>query len=242
METEMGIVLYHSPRSSASRRVRLCLEEKGVAYEGHVIDLSAQEQHSEAYLKINPLGVVPCMLHDGRPLHESSVMCEYIDAVFPAPPLRPDDPYDLAVMRNWIRYVDGLITNLIRFNWRHGMAAKAAKMSEAEFEAMLKNVPSEERKEAWRRAARNPYTETELDEARDNLLAMLDRMEGMIAGDGLIGGRYGLADIATAPFVRRIEEEIAPDALSSRPNCAGWWAALTARPAYARAGFDPFVG
>jgi glutathione S-transferase len=145
-------------------------------------------------------------------------------------------------MRNWIRYVDGLITNLIRFNWRHGMAAKAAKMSEAEFEAMLKNVPSEERKEAWRRAARNPYTETELDEARDNLLAMLDRMEGMIAGDGLIGGRYGLADIATAPFVRRIEEEIAPDALSSRPNCAGWWAALTARPAYARAGFDPFVG
>ena len=238
-----GIVLYHSPKSSASRRVRLCLEEKGLAYDARVIDLSRQEQHSEAYLKINPMGVVPCMIHDGRPLHESGTMCEYLDAVFPDPPLRPRDAYDLALMRNWIRYVDGLIGNLIKFNWRHGLAQRAAQMTEAEFEAMIAKVPSAERKEAWRRAAREPYTEAELDEARANLLVMLDRMEEMIRGDGLIGGRYGLADIATAPFVRRIGEEIAPEALSpsARPKVAAWWQALTERPAFARADFAPFV-
>lgn len=237
----MTLILYHSPKSSASRRVRLFLEEKGLAYEGHVIDLSRQEQHSDAYLKINPMGVVPTILHDGRALHESSTICEYLDAVFPEPRLTPDDPYDIAQMRNWVRYVDGLITNLIRFNWRHGMAARAAKMTDAEFEEMLKNVPSEERKDAWRRAARNPYTKAELDEARANLLAMLDRMEEMIGNGAIIGGRYGLADIATAPFVRRIEEEIAPDAFATRPRCADWWQRLTARPAYARADFGPFV-
>ncbi|WP_375173662.1 glutathione S-transferase family protein [Pseudooceanicola sp.] len=237
----MSLVLYHSPKSSASRRVRLFLEEKGLSYEAHVINLATQEQHSEAYLKINPMGVVPTLVHDGRPLHESSTICEYLDAIQPDPPLLPDAPYDQAMMRNWVRYVDGLITNLIRFNWRHGMAARAAKMSETEFEEMLKSVPSEERKEAWRRAARNPYTDAELDEARENLLAMMDRMEAMIDNGALIGGRYGLADIATAPFVRRIEEEIAPDAFATRPKCRDWWQRLTSRPAYPRADFGPFV-
>lgn len=237
----MTITLYHSPKSSASRRVRLCLEEKGLAYDGHVIDLSTQQQHSAAYLKINPMGVVPTMVIDGRPLHESSTMCEYLDAIHPETPLRPSDPYDLALMRNWIRYVDGLIGNLIRFNWRHGLARRAASMTDAEFEKMLENVPSAERKEAWRRAARQPYTEAELEESRAILLDMLDRMEAMIRNGGLIGGQYGLADIATAPFVRRIEEEIAPDAFATRPNCAEWWARLTARPAYAKADFGPFV-
>ncbi len=237
----MSLVLYHSPKSSASRRVRLFLEEKGLSYQGHVINLAIQEQHSEAYLKINPMGVVPTIVHNARPLHESSTICEYLDTIQPDPPLLPDDPYDLAMMRNWVRYVDGLITNLIRFNWRHGMAARAAKMSETAFEEMLKSVPSEERKEAWRRAARNPYTDAELDEARSNLLAMMDRMEAMIDNGALIGGRYGLADISTAPFVRRIEEEIAPDAFTARPKCHDWWQRLTSRPAYQRADFGPFV-
>lgn len=237
----MTLKFYHSPKSSASRRVRLFLEEKGLSYEAHVVNLATQEQHSAAYLKINPMGVVPTILHDGRPLHESSTICEYLDAAFPSPPLRPANPYDLAQMRNWVRYVDGLITNLIKFNWRHGLAKIAARMSDAELEEMIRNVPSDERKEAWRRAAREPYTEAELDDARQQLLGMLDRMEGMIHNGAIIGGAYGLADIATAPFVRRIEEEIAPDAFDTRPNCRDWWARLTARPAYARADFAPFV-
>ena len=50
-------VLHHGWRSSASRRVRLCLEEKGLKYEGHVVDMAKLEHHSPEYLKINPLGV-----------------------------------------------------------------------------------------------------------------------------------------------------------------------------------------
>lgn len=239
----MSIVLYHAPKSSASRRVRLFLEEKGLEYVAHEIDLSRQEQHQPAYLAINPLGVVPTILHDGRPLHESGTICEYLDAVFPEPRLLPDDPYDLALMRNFVRHVDGLIGNLIRFNWRHHLQKKAQGMSEAELSAMLTRIPSAERRDAWMRVARNPYTEDELAESRGKLIALLDQMEGMITGGWLIGGRYGLADIAVAPFVRRIDEEIAPDAMSAaqRPAVAAWWAALQARPAYARADFGPFI-
>ncbi|MFC3678449.1 glutathione S-transferase family protein [Ferrovibrio xuzhouensis] len=239
----MTIVLYHSPKSSASRRVRLFLEEKGLTYEAHELDLSRQQQHQPEYLAINPLGVVPTILHDGRPLHESGTICEYLDAIYPEPQLCPDNPYDLALMRNWVRHVDGLIGNLIRFNWRHHLQKKAEKMSEDELQAMLTKIPSAERREAWMRVARNPYTEEELSESRSKLIGLLDQMESMISNGWLIGGCYSLADIAVAPFVRRIDEEIAPDALSpvQRPKVAAWWTALQARPAYARADFGAFM-
>ena len=60
------MILYHGWRSSASRRVRLCLEEKGLSYEGHVVDMEKLEHHSPEYLKINPNGVIPTLIHDGR--------------------------------------------------------------------------------------------------------------------------------------------------------------------------------
>jgi len=235
------LVLYHSPKSSASRRVRLFLEEKGLEYEGHVINLALQEQHSETYLKINPMGVVPTLVHDERPLHESGTICEYLDEIFPDPPLMPADPYDRAQVRNFVRHVDGLIGNLIRFNWRHGMAARASKLSEQEFAEMLAKIPSAERREAWIRTVRNPYSDAELDEARANLIGLLDQMEETLSNGYLFGGRYSLADIAVAPFIRRIGEEIAPEGLAARPKTAAWWEALQTRPAYARADFAAFV-
>ena len=92
------MILHHGWRSSASRRVRLCLAEKGLAYEGHEVDMARMEHHSPEYLKINPLGVIPTLIHDGKPLHESGTICEYLDETFPAPPLRPDTPYERAEM------------------------------------------------------------------------------------------------------------------------------------------------
>lgn len=238
------ITLYHGWRSSASRRVRLCLEEKGVAYDGHVVDMAKMEHHSPDYLKINPLGVIPTLVHDGRPLHESGTICEYLDEVFPDPPLRPETPYERAEMRNWIRHIDGLIGNLIIFNWRHSLQKTAEKWTDEELAEKLKSIPSKERQEAWLRVARRPYTEAEMDEARGKLAGLLDKMEDALAPSGfLVGGAYSIADIAAAPFIKRIDEEIAPDEMTAakHPRVHNWWAALQARPAYKRANFGPFV-
>ncbi|MCX7160600.1 MAG: glutathione S-transferase family protein [Proteobacteria bacterium] len=238
------LVLHHAWRSSASRRVRLCLEEKGLAYEGHVIDLAKMEHHSPEYLKINPNGVIPALIHDGRPLYESGTICEYLDEVFPEPPLRPDNAYDRAMMRNWIRHVDERIHNLIIFNWRHDLQKVAEKWTDAELEAHLKKIPSKERQEAWRRVARRPYTEEERAGARAKLVELLDRMESTLGQTAwLAGERYTIADIAVVPFVKRIEEEIAPDQMTSaiHPRVAQWWAAIQARPAFARANIGPFT-
>ena len=216
------IILHHGWRSSASRRVRLCLEEKGLAYEGHVVDMANMEHHSPEYLKINPLGVIPTMIHDGQPLHESGTICEYLDETFPDPPLRPDAPYQRAEMRNWIRHVDALIGNLIIFNWRHHLQKTASQWTDAELADKLKNIPSKERQEAWLRVARKPYTEEERDAARTRLVTqLLDKMEEALKPSGwMIGKAYSIADIAAVPFVKRLDEEIAPDEAKAASQAA----------------------
>jgi glutathione S-transferase len=239
-----GLVLHHAWRSSASRRVRLCLEEKGLAYESHPVDLAKLEHHSPEYLRINPNGVIPTLLHDGRALYESGTICEYLDEVFPEPPLRPADAWGRATMRNWIRYADERIGNLIIFNWVHVLQKTAERWTDEELAERLKKIPSKERQEAWLRVARRPYTEEERAAARAKLVEMLDRMEGTLAQTAWLAGEgYSIADIALVPFVKRIDEEIAPDAMAPkmRPRIAAWWQAIQARPAFARANIGPFV-
>jgi glutathione S-transferase len=225
--------------------VRLCLAEKGLKFESVLVDLAKMEHHTPEYLKRNPNGVIPLLvLADGRSVYESGTICEYVDETWPEPPLRPADPYERAVMRNWIRHVDERIGNLIVFNWKHSLAKTASQWSDAELAERLKKVPSKERQEAWLRAARRPYTPEEEDEARRKLVVLLDRMEDSLGRHAwLAGARYSLADIGVVPFVKRIDEEIAPDEVSEKkhPRVFAWWQSIQSRPAFAEARIGPFV-
>ena len=90
--------LYHFDRSPAAQKVRLALAEKGLDWDGHYIEtgFDKRDQHDPGYLKLNPRGMVPTLVHDGRVIRESNVILEYIEDAFPAPPLRPADPYERA--------------------------------------------------------------------------------------------------------------------------------------------------
>ena len=238
-------VLHHGWRSSASRRVRLCLAEKGLKFESVLVDLTKMEHHSPAYLKLNPNGVIPLLiLPDGRSLYESGTICEYLDETYPEPPLSPDDAYGRAEMRNWIRYADERIGNLIIFNWKHSIAKVASKWTDAELAEAMKKIPSKERQQAWLRAARQPYTPEEENEARRKLTLMLDKMEASLEQHAwLVGDRYSLADIAVVPFVKRMDEEIIPDEMSAakHPRVHTWWKKLQARPAFKEARIESFT-
>jgi glutathione S-transferase len=207
--------------------------------------MANMEHHSPAYLAINPNGVVPTLLlEDGRALHESGTICEYLDEVHPEPPLRPADPYQRAEMRNWIRHIDERIHNLIVFNWAHHLQKTAQQWSDEELAEKLKRIPGKARQEAWLRVARRPYTEEERAEARANLTRLLDRMEAALEATGWLAGEcYSVADIAAVPFVKRIEEEIAPGEVSAErhPRVLAWWTNIQARPAFARAKIGPFL-
>ena len=79
-------------RSSASWRVRIALNLKGVTVEGRYYRLRAGDQRRPAYLAINPQGLVPALtLDDGTTLTQSLAICEYLDEQYPDPPLLPAD-------------------------------------------------------------------------------------------------------------------------------------------------------
>ena len=91
--------LFNYPQSTCSQKVRLVLAEKQLEWTSRHLAIDKGEQLEDWYLKINPNGVVPTLVHDGAPVHDSSVINEYLEDVFPARPVRPADPLGCAHMR-----------------------------------------------------------------------------------------------------------------------------------------------
>ncbi len=92
----MRIVLHDYWRSSASYRVRLCLNLKRVEYETVPVDLLSGDQRGDANRVINPQGFVPTLVVDGRPLVQSLAIVDFLDATFPDPPMVSKDPFTRA--------------------------------------------------------------------------------------------------------------------------------------------------
>lgn len=87
-------------RSTASYRVRIALNLKGLAYEQAFVRLREGEQRAPAFLARNPQGLVPALeLDDGAVLTQSLAICEYLDDVHPEPPLLPRDAAQRARVR-----------------------------------------------------------------------------------------------------------------------------------------------
>jgi maleylpyruvate isomerase len=86
-------------RSSASYRVRIALNLKGLAYDQATYQLRLGEQRGEAYLGLNPQGLVPALQTTDGVLTQSLAICEYLDEVYPEPALLPADPLARARVR-----------------------------------------------------------------------------------------------------------------------------------------------
>jgi maleylpyruvate isomerase len=94
--------LYTFFRSSASYRVRIALNLKGLTYEPVPIHLrrGGGEQFSAAYKALNPQALVPTLEDGGQILTQSLAIIEYLEEKHPQPPLLPPDPADKALVRS----------------------------------------------------------------------------------------------------------------------------------------------
>jgi glutathione S-transferase len=236
------LVLYHAWMSSASRRTRFCLEEKGLAYVGIFVRLLKNEQNTPQYLALNPNGVVPTLVHRGRPIIESTVINEYLEDVFPDAPMRPADPAERAAMRVWTYMADTVVIKAFQeLNWNRMMGPTASQWSDEELAQKMATTPMPERREQWRRVARQPYTVGEIKRAADVLRHVLVRMETSLErGPWLAGSTFSLADINMSPYAVRFGElEEHGMFLRDYPHTQAWWARVQERPAFARAKIEP---
>lgn len=231
-----ALELHHNGLSSCSQKVRLVLAEKDLAFTSRDVNLVAGEQHAPDYVKLNPNHVVPTLIHDGRTLIESSLINEYLDEVFPDPPLSPADPAARHAMRLWVKQIDekvhpaaGVIT--------YAIGARPAALSQpAEVrEANVAAIPDAARRAARRSVLEHGVAAPEFAGALGAFLDLIDAMDAKLSPGGwLSGDRFGLADAAALPYVLRLEHLAMTPLLSNaaRPRVADWLARVKARPSF----------
>ncbi len=99
--------LYDYAPAPSPRRVRMFLAEKGLEIETVQVDLAAGEEFRAPFVHLNPRCVVPLLeLDDGTCLGEAAVICRYLEALHPEPPLHGTTPEARAQVEMWDRAME----------------------------------------------------------------------------------------------------------------------------------------
>jgi glutathione S-transferase len=229
--------LYHWWSSTCSRRVRIALAAKGLSWDSVYINLARFENLEPWYVELNPNGVVPTLVHDGRIIIESNFILEYLDDVWPEVPMRPDDPYERARMRFWMDRFEHELhrnVNIISFI-KQGRIKRYEHMSEEERQASIMQQPTEPKRALLADRLKNGITEEQMAYAEARLAEILDEVEKALADrPWLNGGHMSLADCSIAPFIERFESNKLERLVdwNARPGLGAWWARMQATEAY----------
>jgi len=236
------LYLYQGSTSVCSVKVRVVLAEKGLAYEGEILDLQRGDQHRPDYAKLNPNEVVPTLVHDGKVIIESTLIIEYLVETFPAPPLMPADPYGRAIARLFMKKIDDYLhaaCSTITFATANRKVL--IKKTPDELAAHLAKIPNPDYRERQRLSIAQglaaPHVAQAL-HAYDKYVA--DMETALAAHPYLAGDAYSLADAAATPYLFRAEV-LGLDGLwrDRRPKVADWYARIRARPSFAPAVLAP---
>lgn len=226
--------LHHNDMSTCSQKVRLALAETGQDWTGVHLDLRAGDQHRPDYRKLNPNQVVPTLVHDGRPIIESTVINEYIADAFGAA-LRPADAAAVAGMRLWTKQLDegvhamtGVLSSCIAFRFQH-FAIKTRDEVVASIEAIPDAAKRERQRENILKGLESRFfaaAVARFDRLLGDIEAALDESR-WLAGDA-----YSLADIAYTPYMVRLEHLQLAWMWDRRPHIPDWFDRLRARPSF----------
>jgi glutathione S-transferase len=231
--------LYHNINSVCAQKIRIALIEKGLEAKEHLLTLRG-DQLDPAYLKINPNGVVPTLVHDGHVITESSVILYYLDEAFPDRPLMPASPLARAKVRLFNKLIDEYVHNSCTvLTFATAFRPAWLKMSPEERESQFARTPIKKRAEYKRDVVERGLESVYVGEALENhakLLKWID--EAMEVGPYLAGDTYSNADIAVIPYILRLELLRLSKLWDKHRGIANWWARMRERPSTRKAIFD----
>jgi glutathione S-transferase len=227
--------LYHAHISTCSQKVRLCLAEKGLAWTSHPIEFATGAHLAPAYLALNPNGVVPTLVHDGRPVIDSSVICEYLEEIAPGDgtSLMPRDAYGRARVRAWLRYIEEVPTAAIRVPSFNGLFLNGwRRMSDEMRTGYIAATPL--RKGHYRRFGTEGFSKDQVDESVERLRQTVERIDAAIAKGSLwlAGDAISLADLCVLPTIVRMSDIKLENVWRDFPHTTDWYARIRARPSF----------
>jgi ganglioside-induced differentiation-associated protein 1 len=223
------LTLFDFGNSVCCQKVRITMRAKGLSWEPVKVDLFKTEQYDPKYLKLNPKGVVPTLVHNGKSIIESTLICEYIDETFKQPPyLIPAEPWRQSRMRLWSKMVD------------EGLHDGVAEISfSAMFRERMKNMPPEVREKRFRNVGdprrtdrfKSTYEYGVKSPSVAHGIAAYERafqtLESTLAehkGPRILGSDPTLADINLMPYAARLDYlELLDLWIKDRPHAKAWW-------------------
>ncbi|WP_043286269.1 glutathione S-transferase family protein [Paraburkholderia oxyphila] len=231
--------LYNAMQSTCSQKVRLTLAEKGLDFVEHRMKLFKNEQLAPEYLKLNPNGVVPTLVHDGVPIIDSSVIMEYLDEEYPQTPLRPADHKARANMRAWMRFFEEVPTVAVRFpSYNAAFARHFKDMSDEEFKALAASKPVRD-KFLGEMNKEKGFSIERLHQSEDSIRKTAARMETVLKdAPYLVDGKLTLADLCVLPLLIRMEDLGYAYLWENAPGVQAWMERVKARPSYAIAFYE----
>ena len=165
------------------RVIRFFLLEKGLDVPRHEVDLLLGENRDPEYLKLNPSGQTPALeLSDSTIVCEGPVICEYLEELFPEPPLIGMTAKERAITRMWWRRVELNICQPMILGFYYGEGLQ-------QYRTRMRCIPE---------AATGMK-----EKARDGLRWL----EGLLRGEWVAGPSFTIADIHLYSFVQEMSEK-----------------------------------
>jgi glutathione S-transferase len=228
--------LFTAQNSICTQKVFLTLIEKDLPWTSEYVDLFNNEQYRPDYLKLNPKGVVPTLIHDSRAIIESTLICEYLDQTFPEPPLVPASAYERSQMRRWSKHIDeGVFEATREISFSAMFRDKMKGMTQEQREGRFRNIGDPGRRarmiSTYEQGCDSPFVEQGIFAFEK----LFQEMEAVLAPgqDWLVGTSFTLGDINVIPFAARLHYLNLLDVwIANRPHVRAWWERARSRPSF----------
>jgi glutathione S-transferase len=187
------------------RKVLVCLELKGIAYEvDHIVPFFGDDRFS----KLSPLRRIPVLVDGDLVLTDSSVICEYLEDLKPEPALYPKDVRDRARARWLEEFADTRMGDVFIWRYFNQIAIRPSVWGEKGDKALVEKTLTED------------------------IPAALEYLEAQAPAEGFRFGAVSIADIAPACFLRTAAfVRFQVDAVRW-PRTAGWMGRTLATPSF----------
>jgi glutathione S-transferase len=203
----MSIIIHGANASPFVRKVRVALAEKSIPY---VLkpQMPGAALASPEYLKMSPLGKIPCLQDGDYTLPDSSCIIAYLERTNPRPALYPEDPKQFGRALWYEEYADSKLTETIGAVFFQRIVRKLLLKQDADETIVRKKIDQD-------------------------APPVFDWLEGEIGDrEWLVGTRFSIADLATAsPFVNYAHAGEKPDA-KRWPRLTAYLQRVHSRPSY----------
>ena len=242
-----GLTLYHCQLSSSSQKVRIYLALKNLPYTAKHVEILTNEHLQPEYLAVNPRGLLPLLVDDGRAYIESNDIMLHLEEAFPDPPLIPisASPADRARMVALMDPEPALHFDLRKLSFRFLFNPPLPVKSEAVLAqyASLGSGTIQGRKDKgkdqeiafWREYNDGGLSDGEARRiAQEVVRPQLDSLEVLLGNHKyLFGDTISILDITWIPFVQRFHDAQYPKE-RLHPKLEAWRARMLEAPVVAR--------